>query len=72
MLRNKGGPDGHQGDRRNARLYGMAYVKQTESAYMEQVRERQEKQLQRRAQELALYVAEDGGGGVAAGGIGAG
>ena len=56
----------------NLMRFGLAYVKQTESAYMEQVRERQEKQLQRRAQELALYVAEDGGGGVAAGGIGAG
>jgi transposase len=32
--------------------YGMAYVKQTEAAYAEQVRERLERQLRRRAREL--------------------
>ena len=32
--------------------YGAAYVKQTEEAYAAQVRERQEKQLRRRAREL--------------------
>jgi len=36
--------------------YGMAYVRQTESAYAEQVRERLEKQLYRRASELGFEV----------------
>lgn len=36
--------------------YGMAYVKQTESAYAEQVRERLERQLQRRARELGFEL----------------
>ncbi|HWG45745.1 MAG TPA: IS110 family transposase [Gemmataceae bacterium] len=36
--------------------YGMAYVKQTESVYAEQVRERLEKQLRRRALELGFEV----------------
>jgi transposase len=36
--------------------YGMAYVKQTESAYAEQVRARLERQLQRRALELGFEV----------------
>lgn len=40
----------------NLMRYGMAYVKQTESAYAEQVRARQEKQLQRRAQELGYTL----------------
>ena len=40
----------------NLRRYGLAYVKQTESFYAEQVRERQEKQLHRRAAELG-YTA---------------
>ena len=37
----------------NLMRYGAAYVKREEAAYAEQVRERQEKQLQRRAKELA-------------------
>lgn len=36
--------------------YGMAYVKQKESAYAEQVRERLERQLQHRAMELGFEV----------------
>jgi transposase len=36
--------------------YGMAYVKQTEAAYAEQVRERLEQQLRRRAAELGFEV----------------
>jgi transposase len=36
--------------------YGMAYVKQTEEAYAAQVRERLERQLQRRARELGYEV----------------
>jgi transposase len=36
--------------------YGIAYVKETEAAYAEQVRERLEKQLRRRAQELGFEV----------------
>jgi transposase len=36
--------------------YGAAYVKETEAAYAEQVRERLEKQLQRRARELGFEV----------------
>jgi hypothetical protein len=36
--------------------YGLAYVKQTEAAYAEQVRERLEKQLRRRAQELGYEL----------------
>jgi len=36
--------------------YGLAYVKQTESAYVEQVRERLEKQLHRRARELGFEL----------------
>jgi hypothetical protein len=38
--------------------YGAAYVKQTEDAYAEQVRQRQEKQLQRRAKELGYTVTK--------------
>ena len=36
--------------------YGAAYVKQSEEAYAEQVRERLEKQLARRAKELGFEV----------------
>ena len=36
--------------------YGLAYVKETEAAYAEQVRERLEKQLRRRAQELGYEL----------------
>jgi transposase len=38
--------------------YGLAYVKQTEAAYAEQVRERLEKQLRRRAKELGDEVTK--------------
>ncbi len=36
--------------------YGMAYVKQTEAVYAEQVRARLEKQLRRRAMELGFEL----------------
>ncbi len=36
--------------------YGLAYVKQTEAAYAEQVRARLEKQLRRRARELGFEL----------------
>src|SRR5262249_19794930 len=36
--------------------YGLAYVQQTEAAYTEQVRERLEKQLRRRARELGYEL----------------
>ena len=36
--------------------HGMAYVQQTEAAYAEQVRERLEKQLHRRARELGYEL----------------
>ena len=36
--------------------YGVAYAKQTEDAYAEQVRERTEKQLRRRAKELGYEL----------------
>jgi transposase len=36
--------------------FGEAYVKQTEAAYAEQVRERLEKQLARRAKELVKKI----------------
>ncbi len=36
--------------------YGVAYVQETEAAYAEQVRQRQEKQLQRRARELGFEL----------------
>jgi hypothetical protein len=36
--------------------YGMGYVKQTEAAYAEEVRQRLEKQLRRRARELGFEV----------------
>jgi hypothetical protein len=40
----------------NLMRYGMAYMKQMESAYAEQVRERLEKQLRRRALELGFEL----------------
>jgi transposase len=40
----------------NLMRYGMAYVKETEEAYAEQVRARQERQLRRRAQELGFEL----------------
>ena len=40
--------------------YGEAYVKQTEQAYAEQVRERLEKQLHRRARELGYELKKVG------------
>jgi transposase len=40
----------------NLLRYGLAYVKQEEAAYAEQVRQRQEKQLQRRAKELGYEL----------------
>jgi len=36
--------------------YGLAYVRQTEAAYAEHVRERLEKQLRRRARELGYEL----------------
>ena len=36
--------------------FGLAYVKQTEAAYAEQVRARLEKQLRRRARELGYEL----------------
>jgi len=36
--------------------WGLTYVKQTEEAYAEQVRQRLEKQLQRRAKELGYEL----------------
>src|SRR5262249_8049153 len=36
--------------------YGLAYVQQTEAAYAEQVQERLEKQLRRRARELGYEL----------------
>ena len=36
--------------------YGVAYVKETEAAYAEQVRQRLEKQLRRRAKELGFEL----------------
>ena len=36
--------------------HGVAYMKQTEAAYAEQVRERLEKQLRRRAQDLGFEL----------------
>lgn len=40
--------------------YGLAYVKQTEAAYAEQVRERSERQLHRRAAELGFTLHKVG------------
>src|SRR5262249_19019541 len=40
----------------NLMRYGVAYAKQTEAAYTEQVRERLEKQLRRRAKELGFEL----------------
>ena len=38
--------------------YGVAYLKETEAAYAEQVRERLERQLQRRAKELGYVLTK--------------
>ena len=40
--------------------YGVAYVKKTEEAYAEQVRERLERQLRRRAKELGYELKPSG------------
>ena len=40
----------------NLMRYGAAYMKREEAAYAEQVRDRQEKQLHRRAKELGFEV----------------
>ncbi|WP_145241116.1 hypothetical protein [Urbifossiella limnaea] len=40
----------------NLMRYGVAYMRREEAAYAEQVRERQEKQLLRRAKELGFEV----------------
>jgi hypothetical protein len=40
----------------NLLRYGVAYMQQAEAAYAEQVRQRQEKQLQRRAKELGYAL----------------
>jgi transposase len=40
----------------NLMRYGVAYMKQTEAAYAEQVRERRERQLQRQARELGYEL----------------
>jgi hypothetical protein len=40
----------------NVMRYGVAYMMETEAAYAEQVRQRLEKQLQRRAQELGFEL----------------
>jgi transposase len=42
----------------NLMRYGAAYVKQTEEAYAEQVRQRLEKQLARRAKELGYVLTK--------------
>jgi transposase len=42
----------------NLMRYGLAYVKQEEAAYAEQVRERLEKQLRRRARELGFELTK--------------
>ena len=42
----------------NLMRYGVAYVQREEAAYAEQVRERQERQLQRRAKELGYTVTK--------------
>jgi hypothetical protein len=42
----------------NLLRYGAAYMKQEEAAYAEQVRQRQEKQLQRRAKELGYVLTK--------------
>jgi hypothetical protein len=42
----------------NLLRYGLAYVKPEEAAYAEQVRQRQEKQLQRRAKELGYALTK--------------
>jgi hypothetical protein len=42
----------------NLLRYGVAYMQQEEAAYAEQVRQRQEKQLQRRAKELGYTLTK--------------
>ena len=42
----------------NLMRYGLAYMKQSEDAYAEQVRERLEKQLRRRAKELGYTLTK--------------
>ena len=42
----------------NMMRYGVAYIKRDEEAYAEQVRERLEKQLKRRAKELGFEVTK--------------
>ena len=42
----------------NLLRYGLAYMQQEEAAYAEQVRQRQEKQLQRRAKELGYVLTK--------------
>jgi len=42
----------------NLLRYGVAYMKQEEAAYAEQVRQRQEKQLHRRAKELGYALTK--------------
>jgi transposase len=42
----------------NLLRYGVAYMKQEEAAYAEQVRQRQERQLQRRAKELGYALTK--------------
>jgi hypothetical protein len=42
--------------------FGEAYVKQTEQEYAEQVRQRLEKQLERRARELGYELKKMGAG----------
>jgi transposase len=42
----------------NLMRYGLAYLKQTEEAYAQQVRERLERQLQRRARELGFALTK--------------
>ena len=44
----------------NLMRYGVAYVKREEAAYAEQVRDRLEKQLHRRARELGFEVKRTG------------
>ena len=42
----------------NIMRFGVEYMKRDEEAYAEQVRDRQEKQLHRRAKELGLEVTK--------------
>jgi hypothetical protein len=45
-------------DALNLMRYGFAYVQQTEAAYTEQVRQRLEKQLRRRAKEMGFELTK--------------